>query len=149
MKKSIIIAGIIGILCFSCDQGKDISELNVPSVVINSLKTEFPDIRDLEWEIITKNYQVEFENGPVDYKALISPNGEIIKYQFEISLSELPEKVKEKIRSEYPNEIAEGAVELQIGTKTFYDVEFEGWLTDDHKIFLPSGEENKNKSHWD
>lgn len=149
MKKSVIIAILVGALCIACDPGKDISELNVPSVVVNALKTQFPDIVDLEWEIIDGNYQVEFEKNAVDYLALVDPNGDVLKYKFELPLSELPETIKEKIRQNYPNEMAEGADVLKIGTDTFYDVEFEGWLTDEHKIFLPSGEENKTMAHWD
>lgn len=147
--KKLIAAGLLCIPFVGCDQGKDIPAMEVPSVVVNTLNTEFSNATDMEWETIGDNYQSEFEVKSVDHKALIGPKGALLKYTYEININDLPEKVIQAIKQNYPSEKVEDAYVLKIEDGTFYEIEFEGWLRDKHKVFTPTGTENKNIEHWE
>lgn len=149
MKNSIILGIFLSIFLISCEEGKDISGINVPSVVVNELKTQFPNMTDLEWKTFGTDYRAEFEMNAVDHKAMISQKGKLLQYKYESSTTDLPEQVKTSIREKYPDLLAEDVHVLKIGNDTFYEVEFERWFGDDYKIFFPSGEENNTMEHWD
>lgn len=83
-------------------QAQDINESQVPSVVLNTFKTEFPKASDVEWEKQGNQYQVEFEIGYFsDYEAWFKASGDIILYEVEISKRKLPVAVKNTVQQKY------------------------------------------------
>ena len=47
---------------------QDLTESQVPSVIVNNFKKEFPKASDVEWEKKGEQYNVEFEIGwGIDY----------------------------------------------------------------------------------
>lgn len=123
--------------------------MEVPSVAVNTLKAQFPNATDMDWEIFENNYQAEFEVASVDHKALIGAKGKLLKYKYEVNITDLPQEVIQTIKQSYPDEKVDGAHVLKIEDSTFYEVEFEGLITDQHKVFTAAGVENKNIEHWD
>lgn len=94
----------IAILLFATTfvQAQVINENQVPSVVLNTFKTEFPKASDVEWEMKGDQFQVEFEIGYFsDYEAWFTATGEMLYYEEEISKRKLPEAVKNTIQQKY------------------------------------------------
>lgn len=94
----------IAILLFATTfvQAQDINENQVPSVVLNTFKTEFPKASDVEWEMKGDQFQVEFEIGYFsDYEAWFKATGEMLYYEEEISKRKLPEAVKNTVQQKY------------------------------------------------
>lgn len=94
----------IAILLFATTfvKAQDINESQVPSVVLNTFKTEFPKASDVEWEKKGDQFQVEFEIGYFsDYEAWFTSTGEMLYYEEEISKRKLPEAVMNTIKQKY------------------------------------------------
>lgn len=147
--KKIFVLSLLCLTYIACDPGKDIPAMEVPSVVVNSLKAEFSNASDLDWEIFGNNYKAEFEVNAIDHKALISAKGTLLESKYEINITDLPQVVIQSIKQNYPDEMVDEAHVLKIEDNTYYEVEFEGWIRNQHKVFTSEGTENKNIEHWD
>lgn len=139
-----IIAGTF----ISCDNG-DSPNVETPSVVLNTFQSEFPEAMDVEWEEINDEYEVEFEIKNIDHTAILSRDGNLIKYKYDILLSELPVPVKNTINTNYDlNEIDDTEI-LRIDGATYYQVEFEKNLLDNKVVFNATGEVNSEIKYLD
>ncbi len=81
---------------------QDIPESQVPSIIVNSFKTEFPKATDVEWEREGEQYSVEFEIGWfTDYEAWFTKSGKLLKFEKDISARDLPKEIKGAIKTQY------------------------------------------------
>ncbi|WP_240623407.1 PepSY-like domain-containing protein [Brumimicrobium aurantiacum] len=119
---------------------QDIPQNQVPSVVVNNFKKEFPKAVDIEWEMKGEQYNVEFEIGwSKDFEAWFSADGTIIRYTEEISQSELPSDVKSAITKNYPGYSIDDVEKLVSGKEVSYEVELEKGSEDVDVIFSENG----------
>lgn len=119
---------------------QDIPESQVPSVVLNTFKQQFPKASDVEWEKKGDHYNVDFEIGFfTDYEAWFDATGNMLKYETEISESDLPKAVKQAISSQYPDFRIDDADKIvQDGNETFL-VEIEKGNVEKHLTFSANG----------
>lgn len=105
---------------------QDVQESQVPSVIVNNFKKEFPKASDVEWEKKGDNYNVDFEIGwGVDYEAWYAATGKLIKYKQEISDANLPQAVKDAIKKDHAGfRIDDAKKYVENGVET-YQVELE------------------------
>lgn len=82
-----------------------VSPHQIPSVIINKFKRDYPKARDISWKVKGELYQVDFEIGfsTKDYKIIYHPSGDIIKTEQEISSVQLPSTIFQKIKQEFRN----------------------------------------------
>jgi hypothetical protein len=81
---------------------QDVSESQVPSVILNNFKKAFPKASDVEWERQGEQYNVDFEIGFFnDYEAWFDASGKMIKYSEDISKSDVPQAIKESIKKQF------------------------------------------------
>jgi len=81
---------------------QDVPENQVPSVILNTFKKEFPKASDIEWEREGELYNVDFEIGYfTDYEAWFDASGKLIKYSEEISEKDLPQAVKDAVKKQF------------------------------------------------
>ena len=134
-----LVSLLIGAGCESDDE--DDFRADVPSVVLNAFQSNYPKASDVEWEMLGDDYQVDFEIERVDYEAIFSAEGDMLKYKYEISSTELPEAVKKAITANYAN--------YQIDDKDlYYQVELDG-KPDKHLVLNEDGSENASITYWD
>ena len=82
--------------------GQDIPESQVPSVILNNFKKEFPKASDIEWEKKGDLYNVEFEIGWfTDYEAWFSSDGKLTRYTQDITDADFPKAIAKTIKSQY------------------------------------------------
>jgi len=87
---------------FGTVNGQDIPVSQVPDAVINSFSEDFSNARDVEWERESGYFEVDFETGwGRDHEARYDESGTLLYHKEEIRNRELPEIVRDKIRSEY------------------------------------------------
>lgn len=100
---------------------QDIPESQVPSVVLNKFKAEFPKAKDVEWEMKGSEYNVEFEIGWfTDYEAWFSGTGQLLRYTEEISNGDLPTAVKDAIKNQHDGYRIDDAKKIvENGTEKF------------------------------
>ncbi len=116
----------IAILLTGVASAQDVPQSQVPSVVVNSFKKEFPKASDVEWEKQNDQYNVEFEIGFfTDYKAWFDPTGKMIKYTEEIWNSKLPETIKNTIKTQYKGYRIDEAKKITENMVVTYSVEIE------------------------
>lgn len=138
MKKTVFFI-LIAFISLGCEH--DISEKEVPSIVVNALKLQFPNTNDREWEKTGDFYIVEFENdADVDYKAKLDGKGEILIYKYEISENQLPEAVQKSISLTYPNTEIDDVEILFVDGTEYYQIEVEKSFKDIKKVLDLKGQ---------
>lgn len=80
---------------------QDIPQAQVPSVVLNSFKKDFPKARDIEWELKGDVYKAEFEIGFTDHEVTLDKTGKTLKHKQDIKESDLPQPVASVIAKDF------------------------------------------------
>lgn len=100
----------------------------VPAVVLNAFQQQFPKARQAEWEKKKDgNFEVEFDVGLIsrDHKAVISPEGKVIRYEEELASYSLPDAIKTQIKTEFAGYRTGDVKKIEVGGKITYDVELD------------------------
>lgn len=136
MKTAVMVAALLGLITVCCAQ--DIPQNDVPSVVLNSFKTSFPQAQDVEWEMNGDLYNIEFEINKVDHEAWIDKNGRLVKHKTELKPGELPANVRNAVAAKYKNMVIDDADKIEKDGKTYYKIGLDG-KTGDLDIIVDAG----------
>lgn len=102
MKKNILIVTAISLFMANSVFGQDIPHHQVPSVILNNFKSDFPKASDIEWEKEGDLYKVDFEIGwNTDHEIWYEASGDVVKHKEDISKSELPKAVSDRIHTDF------------------------------------------------
>ncbi len=125
MKNKILIGAFALFLTLGTAYGRDIPQSQVPSVVVNNFQQKFPKASDVEWEMDGEMFKVEFELGLLgqDHEVWYDKMGKLIRHKEEISSTELPQKVSDKIKSDYNGFRTSDVDKITEGGKVSYKVE--------------------------
>ena len=137
MKKIIFLAASLFYSITSFAQ--DIHTDEVPSVVRNSFKQQFPKAMDVEWELKDQLYKVEFEIGRKDHEAWINSTGGIVKHKQDITEGELPKEVTASISKNYKGYRIDDVERIESNKKFSYKVELKTLSKEQDVIFDQSG----------
>ena len=96
-----------------------------PANLSSIFKTQFPNARDIEWEVSNDKYCVEFEIGDVDYKVLYDAKGNALLYVYDIKISTLPKAVSNAVLQKYPAYRIDDAERVLKGSVKAYLLELE------------------------
>jgi hypothetical protein len=123
---------------------QDIPKSQVPSVIVNNFKKEFPKANDIEWEMQGDLYNVDFEIGWfTDYEAWFNASGKLVKQTQEISKSNIPKAVTNAIKTQYKEYRIDDAKKIiENGVET-YKIELEKWDEDFDVIYSKNGNLSK------
>ena len=69
-----IFAALIAIFLFSC--GESLKSTDIPEDVLSSFNSKFPDVKNVEWELDDKTYEVEFMQDDKEMSASLNESGE-------------------------------------------------------------------------
>lgn len=130
----------------SCDD--DIAQSEVPSVIDNTFKTRFPDAKDVEWEKIKEYYEVDFEWQNIDHSALLDDTGDILKFKYDLQVSQLPQSIKTNFKQQFPKKIMDDAEAVNVKEIIYYQIEADGFLNDKKLVFDTNGEEITDYEYW-
>ena len=136
MKKQITFIATVLTLITTATFAQDIRPSEVPSVVANNFKKEFPKASDIEWELDGENYKVDFEIGwGTDHEIWYDAAGNVLKHEEEISNGDLPNEVASKIKTDFNDLRIDGAKKIIEGKQVTYEVELENF-TEEWKVFF-------------
>lgn len=108
--------------------------------LMNKFKADFPKATDLDWEVASEVYQVEFEIGFTDYEAYYDKDGELLAYTQEYSQNLLPAVVINAVIAKYPDYNFEDVKKRVSGDRITYKIELEKKRGQDIKIVVnPDG----------
>lgn len=146
MKKKAIQLLVVIMMTTGTIIAQDMRQSDVPSVVVNNFKKEFPKAKDVEWEMKGDVYNVEFEIGLfTDYEAWYKASGKIIKYTQEIPNRDLPKAIKEAIKNQFDGYRVDDVKKLVENNTETYLVEIEKKKDEIKLVFSADGTLHPNK----
>ena len=133
MKQFILI--ITAFSLFGFVQAQSISKSQVPSVVLNKFKTQFPKATEVKWEMDGYLYRVGFEmRWNIDHEVWYNAYGETVKHKEELEKGKLPAAVVSRISTDFKGYKIEGAEKMTTDNKVFYEVELDAFLKQELKV---------------
>jgi len=135
----------------SCDSDDD-SDLNinqVPETVITAFETEFPNATDIDYEKKGDQYEVDFEIDNIDYDALFTADGNLVKYKKDVSSADVPQAILDTIANDYPNLQIDDSELLIVDDNTYYQIELDNEPNDEHLVFNLDGTINDILIFWE
>ncbi|AEL25880.1 PepSY-like domain-containing protein [Cyclobacterium marinum] len=135
MKKQLLIIGAFSLFGFT--QAQDISQDQVPSLILNQFKADYAKASDIEWEKEGEFYSVEFETGwNVDHEIWYNAGGDLVKHKEDIPTKELPIQVKEKIKEEFSNYSIDDLERISEEGKVVYKMELNSIWKQDWEVVI-------------
>ncbi|WP_282017644.1 PepSY-like domain-containing protein [Salegentibacter mishustinae] len=147
MKKTVFLVLAIAMVFTACEDD-DIRNADIPSVVLNGFTEQFSNATGVEWEKKADLYEAEFEIEKVDYEAILSSDGTIVKYKYDVSYEALPEAVQASITADYDKANIDEIELIQISETSYYQVEFDAEPNDNKIIFEESGHVTTEITTW-
>lgn len=147
MKKTVFLVLAMAMVFTACEDD-DIRNADIPSVVLNGFTEQFSNATGVEWEKKADLYEAEFEIEKVDYEAILSSDGTIVKYKYDVSYEALPEAVQASITADYDKTNIDEIELIQISEKSYYQVEFDAEPNDNKIIFEESGQVTTEITTW-
>lgn len=146
MMTRLIISALLLTSLVGCDN--DIAFSEVPSVVQNTFKSNFPNSRDVEWEKYGDDFEVDFELNDIDYSARIDAKGNLLTYKYDIDMSEIPQPIHGFFEKEYAGKIYDDSEKLVQNGVSYYQMEIEGFLSDTKVVVDSLGNRVENIKAW-
>lgn len=137
MKKQILFWGAL--LCSAIQiHAQDLRKEEVPSLILNEFIRQFPRAKQVEWELERGYYQVEFKNSKGrDHEVCYNELAQVIEEKEEIKISELPIKVRERIKEEFPGYAMDELERISDDKGIIvYKIELESLFQEDLKVFM-------------
>ena len=148
MRKLMILSALALLFITACGQ-KDVAENEIPSVVLNGLKSKFNNPMKTEWQKLDSNFEVEFEIENTEHKAILDQDGKIIKFKRDISKAELPNPVVKTLEREFADKDFDDFELLNIDGQEYYQVEIDETLKDKNIVFTAEGKTTSDIPVWD
>ena len=123
MKSIILLITVASVSLVSC--GQDIPASKVPSVVQNTVQSNFASAVDIEWEKKNNFYEAEFDIDKIDYKAHVDASGKLMSCKISMKVSELPAVITTAISNEHTGYEIDDADKLEKDGATYYQVELD------------------------
>lgn len=146
----LIMAAIAGVSCNS----QDIAPEKVPAVVVNTLKAQFPNAIDTEWEKKDAIYEADFDTETgAEMTVQIDASGKILMQKQDIQFSDLVAGIQNILQAQYKDFKVDEVEKVERGAVVFYQVELDGkgmksLLKDKQLVFTADGREAAGTPFW-
>jgi hypothetical protein len=148
MKNAGFISFLLCICLSAC--GDNISANDVPSVVLNSFKSKFPNAMNIEWERADTHYEAEFETGSIDHAAQLTADGKLIMQKEDIEATNLPANISSLLKNKFRTYSTDQIERVEKDSFTYYQVELESIGKPEKKLVLSADQsENTSIPYWD
>ena len=96
----------------------------VPAAVSATFKAKFPAVKTNTWEKEGSKYEAGFKQNGITMSALITPVGELVETESDMSPAKLPAPVRAKLASDYKAyKVTEAATLVSASGTTTYEAE--------------------------
>ncbi|AWW28690.1 hypothetical protein DN752_00220 [Echinicola strongylocentroti] len=141
MKKHILLFIVAGAFTATLANAQDIAQKQVPSVILNKFHSDFPDAKDMEWEMKGAQYQVEFETGWwTEHEAWYTSEGEQVKHIEEIATKDLPNAVQNTVSKQFEGYAIDDSKRITENNKSIYLLDLDSRRQDWEVLIDPSGQ---------
>lgn len=76
---------------------QNISQRDIPAVILNSFQLKYPNSVDVNWKKNNKNYQIDYHVNSKLHRLIMDFKGNILKHSQDLYISEVPEAVQKTI----------------------------------------------------
>ena len=123
MKKVMILAAFALALAAPA-HAQMLKPAQVPAAVRATFKAKFPLVKTNSWEKEGDKYEAGFKQDGITMSALITPAGELVETESDMSPAKLPAAVRAKLASNYKAyKVTEAAVLVSASGATTYEAE--------------------------
>ena len=134
MKRLILLLLIVTIQAYHSNAQK-LNESQIPVVVKNAFEEKYPGIK-ANWDREGSDYEANFTHNGRAMSTVIDKNGTIVETEIEISVSELPERVRDYMKKNYPGSKITGAARI---VRSNGDVNYEAEVHGKDVVFDVNG----------
>lgn len=104
---------------------QNISQSNIPAVVLNSFQLKYPNAEDVSWKMEDGNYSIKFEVNGKFNELYLDFKGKFLKYHQDLWGSEVPQLVINTIKSRVKYFDLNDADLIKEGNEIYYEINFE------------------------
>ena len=123
--KRIIVVGLMMASISAFAQKIDASK--VPASALATFNKNFPNSKDVKWEIEHGNYEANFKQNGQKTSALIDDKGGLLETETDIAVTSLPSGVAEYVAKNYKGEKIKEAAKLKMANgDTNFEAEVKG-----------------------
>lgn len=137
----------------SCNS-QNMAQEKVPAVVVNTLQTQFPSARGVDWEKKGGLYEADFDvAGSEDITVQIDASGKILMQKQEVALATLPAGIQTLVQNQYKDFTIDEVEKVEKDGATFYQLELDGKGLKSIKgkklVVTAEGQTAANVAFWD
>ena len=136
----------VGTSLTGCSQ--KISMANMPSVVQNGLKTQFPNAVNLEWEKNGDMFEAEFDVTQQEYAALVDATGKVVAVKQEIDATQLPAPILQQIKTSHQDYTLDDVEKVERDGQVLYQVELQKTMREVKQVYTSAGA-SSSETFWD
>ena len=125
----------VALFATSVAMAQDLNPADVPVNLIDAFNKEYSGATDVEWEKELDHYKVEFDLKRQDYEVWYNASGKVLKKEIEIAEAELPQAIRDAIKSQYAGYRVDDVEMIWQNNTTTYEVELEKGQAEIHIIF--------------
>ncbi|MGO3183252.1 MAG: PepSY-like domain-containing protein [Aequorivita sp.] len=137
----------VALFATSIAMAQDLNASDVPGNLKDAFNKEYPKATDVEWEKKLDNYKVEFDLNRQDHDVWYNASGTILKKEQEITEAELPQAIRDAIKSNYAGYRVDDVEMIWQNNSTTYEVELEKGQDEKHITFDGDAKVLKERAH--
>lgn len=131
--KNLAIA-VLALFATATLSAQDLKMNDVPVNLNNNFQKSYPTGTDVEWELDGLNYKVEFDQGVNEHEIWYNTNGDVVKMESEINITDLPAAVSSALKTKYAEYTVDSIDKIEADGNTTYEIEIEKGLFTEKKI---------------
>lgn len=122
---------------FTFTYAQDIPQSQIPAPVRSAFSAHFAGASDIEWEMSGSLFKVVFEmDRSIDHEVWYDKEGKMIKHQEEISVKELPKRIRDMIKKDFGNYTFDDLERITDNGTVVYKIELNSLLHQDWDIVV-------------
>lgn len=118
---------------------QDLRPAEVPGNLKDAFNKEYSKATNVEWEKELDNYKVEFDLNRRDPEVWYNASGTVLKKEIEITEGELPQALRDAIKSRYAGYRVDDVEKIWQNNATTYEVELEKGQDEKYIVFDDNG----------
>lgn len=132
---------IAGLLYVTEGSGQRLGQKDVPSVILNNFRKNYPKAFDVTWEKVRQLYKVEFSTAESeDQEIWYNESLEMVRHVEEIVIRQVPKKIKDVIDTQYKKFKPDELKKITIGKSIRFLIELESGDEELKVTFSEDGE---------
>lgn len=126
---------------------QDLNSSDVPGNLNDAFNKEYAKATDVEWEKEMDNYKVEFDLNRHEQEVWYNASGSVLKKEQEITEAELPQAIRDAIKSQYAGYGVDDVEMIWQNNTTTYEVELEKGQDEKHVTFDGNAKVLNERAH--